>query len=297
MVMSCIGGRYRVFTEGRVVEASLRGRMKQVSHQRVLVGDRVYLAMHDDDSATIEGLEERSSVLRRRSPGKSRGTRVVAANIDQVVVVGAARQPDWDSFLIDRFTAVAEANHLPIVVVINKADLDSDATRHGIAYRQAGYGVLVTSAKTRTGLDQLRLHFGAHVSLLSGPTGVGKSSLLNALVPGLRLRTREVSTRTKTGRHTTVSAEMHALDSEGFVVDTPGLRDIGLWGLEPGEVAAAFPEFATFAGHCRFDNCRHLEEPGCAVSQAIERDELSRSRHESYQRLLEEAARSARPWA
>jgi ribosome biogenesis GTPase len=270
--------------------------MKQATRQQVLVGDRVSLLIHDDDAATIEGLEERSSVLRRRSPGKTRGTRAVAANVEQVVVVGAARQPDWDTYLIDRFTAVAEANHLPIVIVINKADLDSDAARHGTVYSQAGYKVLVTSTKSGEGLDQLRLHLGAHVSLFTGPTGVGKSSLLNALVPGLRLRTQEVSTRSGGGRHTTVSAEMHALGSGGFVVDTPGLRDIGVWGLEPLEIAAAFPEFSPFAGHCRFDNCRHLEEPGCAVIQAIERDDLSRSRHESYKRLLEEADRSARPW-
>ncbi len=156
--------------------------------------------------------------------------------------------------------------------------------------------MLLTSALQGTGLDRLGRCLAGRVSLFTGPTGVGKSSLLNELVPGLSLRTAPVSRRSRGGRHTTVAAEMHPLSEDGFVVDTPGLRDIGLWGLEPLEVAAAFPELIRHASSCRFDNCRHLEEPGCAVADAVAAGTLSATRHASYRKLLAEAARAARPW-
>ncbi len=295
MVLSRAGGRYRVGCGEEVVEASLRGRMKR-GRVRVLVGDEVTLVYQEDGAATIEDIGPRRSLLRRRSPGRSHGTRPVAANIDQVVVVGAARDPEWNPFLMDRFMAVAEANGLPIVVVVNKIDLDPGGERHAAPYRDAGYLVLLVSVNVSTGLDDLAAQLTGKVSLFTGPTGVGKSSLLNALSPGLQLRTAEVSKRSRAGRHTTVSAEMYPIGRDGYVVDTPGLRDIGLWGLDAHEVAAAFPELARYAGQCRFDNCRHLEEPGCAVVHAVERDDLSETRFMSYRRLLEEADRATRPW-
>ncbi len=296
VVLSGTGGRYRVLAGHAVMVASLRGRMKQTA-DRVVVGDRVTVLTHGDGSATIEAVSERRSVLRRRSAGKRRGVRAVAANLDQAVVVGAARDPEWDPGLIDRFLTVAEANRLPIVLVVNKCDLDPEYAKVAAPYLTAGYSVVFTSVAEGSGLENLRGCLLGRVSALAGPTGVGKSSLLNALQPGLRLRTAAVGKRSGMGRHTTVAAEMYPLQPDGFVVDTPGLRDIGLWGLAQQEVAQAFPEIAAAAAGCRFDNCRHLGEPGCAVEAAAAQGGVAVSRLASYRGLLQEALDAARPWA
>ncbi len=285
-----------MFSNGETLDTSLRGRMKRGDKMRVLVGDNVLLDEHPDGSVTIEEINERRNVLKRRTPGKTRRTRTVAANVDQVIVVGAADRPRWDPQLMDRFLVVAEVNGLSATVVVNKADLTQDAESLGDAYRAAGYEVLVTSVPNALGIDRLRRQLTGRVSLLTGATGVGKSSLLNAVQPGLSLRTGEVSRRGGSGRHTTTAAEMYPLNDSGFVVDTPGLRDVGLWGVDPIELGAAFPEFTEWIPSCRFDNCRHVEEPGCAVSDAAAGGEISQTRLDSYRRLLEEAIQAARHW-
>jgi len=295
--MSKTGGVYRVLLGDRVVDASLRGRSKQQHKKRILVGDKVLVSEHADHTRTVEEFVDRKSVLRRRTPGKARGVRDIAANIEQVVVVGSVREPNWNPHLIDRFLAVGEANRLAVILVANKVDLLQDVSELVGPYRNAGYSVIETSVPERLGVEELKGSLEGHTSLFTGPTGVGKSSLLNCLQPGLKLRTAEVSAKSGAGRHTTVAAEMHRFGTNGLVVDTPGLRDIGLWGLSPEEVAAAFPEIESLAEGCRFDECRHLEEPGCNVIEAVVSGRLASSRHESYSQLLDEAHKAARPWS
>ena len=292
-MLSLVGGDYRVFCEDDVIVASIRGRLKRTGRDRVLVGDIVTVEVHRDGSATIEEVAERRSLLRRRTPGKVRGIRLVAANVDQVVVVGSAESPRWNPQVMDRFVVVAEASQLPVLVVVNKADLVEDARALAATYLNVGYGVVVTSVPEAVGIDALRRELVGKVSLFTGSTGVGKSSLLNAVQPGLQLRIGELSSGGRSGRHTTVAAEMHPLDGGGFVVDTPGLRDIGLWAVDPTEVSAAFPEFLPFISGCRFDDCRHLHEPDCAVVAATTRGDISEARLRSYRTLLEEAMEAA----
>ena len=285
-----------MMADGEIYDASLRGRLKKSSVGRVLVGDRVKVKFHEGATATIEEVQPRSSVLRRRQPGKTRGVREVAANIGRVMVVGAAADPEWNQQLINRFIVVAEASEIPVTVVLNKIDLHSVPNELVDVFRKVGYAVLLTSVEDGSGIDELKESLTGRVSLLTGQTGVGKSSLLNAIQPGLKLRTAPVSERSRRGRHTTVAAEMHPLAAGGFVVDTPGLRDIGLWGVEREGVVRAFPEVARASVGCRFDDCRHMEEPDCAVVAACEDGDIDDERLLSYRTLLGEAEAAGRHW-
>ncbi|CAN5351925.1 ribosome small subunit-dependent GTPase A [soil metagenome] len=298
VVLHGTGGVWHARTDdGEVVPVSLSGRVKNASTFKLAVGDNV--AIQEDSrggSWRIAEILPRRSQLTRREPGAGYGERVLAANVDQVVVVMAAIKPEPHLRMLDRFLAIAEANELLPRVVINKIDLvDEEDTFHRFAdYRHAGYTVHLTSVKAGTGLTELRQAMDGFVSVYTGPSGVGKSSLLNTMYPGLNLRVGEISESVQKGRHTTVGGLLHPLPGRagGYVVDTPGLREVGLWGLPPSELPACFPEFRAYLHECRFADCTHIAEPGCAVRVAVDSGTISRVRYDSYAKLraeLEEA--------
>jgi ribosome biogenesis GTPase / thiamine phosphate phosphatase len=336
IVLSGTGGIWRVrLPDGQIVEAAMRGRLKRGDDERrrmleqrrgsgrggagrqrdvresrdnvedgeaaplkLAVGDEVTVVQDDSLSAwAITGILPRRSRLARRNPGGAHGERIIAANVDQVLVVFAAANPEPHPRMLDRFLVIAEANGLAARVVINKVELvgEESVRRRFADYERAGYPVHYTSVKQQIGLEPLRAVVQGRSSALSGPSGVGKSSLMNALFPGLDLRTQEISESVNKGRHTTVGAYLHPIPDGGYLVDTPGLREVGMWGLEPEHLDSCWPEFRPLLEGCRFADCTHSVEPECAVRSAVEEGRVSRERYESYVKLREELE-SERPW-
>ena len=289
------GAVYRIATAGGEVRAILRGKMKR-DVPKVVVGDKVTLDQDagSGDTLGIAAVAERTSLLERRVP-EGRGSRAVAANIDQVVVVTATRDPAPIVQLIDRLLVVSEANNLPAVVVLNKIDLDP-GTVLAARMKKAGYPVYRTACKSGEGIPELAAQLIGRTSVVTGPSGSGKSSLLNTIQPGLNLRVGEISGRVKRGRNTTVSAVMHPLPAGGFIVDTPGFSEVGLWGLEPRELASCFPDLRPGIGECKFQDCRHTGEPGCAVAALVSAGAADADRLESYRVLLAEVEGEPKEW-
>jgi ribosome biogenesis GTPase len=292
VVLARTGNTFRVHTPEGERTAVLRGKLKQGDDDRLVAGDVVDLDTHGDGPATVERVHPRRSVLARRRATSGHGARraqPIAANVDQVVVVAAARDPEPSARMLDRFLVIAEANGLPSVLVVNKAELDRPAVALlQQRYAHSGYQVLPTSVKAPEGLPALRDLLRGRESVFTGASGVGKSSLLNALEPGLKLRIGAISEKWRTGTHTTRAAELVPLALGGYVVDTPGMREVGAWGIAPDELGACFPEFRPFLDRCRFDNCRHLAEPGCAVREAARAGLVDPDRLVSYERIYEE---------
>jgi ribosome biogenesis GTPase len=288
-------GFYTVRTDGgREIECRLRGRVKKERQTTDLavIGDRVRLSLLDEGAGMIEEVEPRHSRFSRRQPGPRGSWKedLLVANVDQVLVVFACANPMPHLRMLDRFLVVAEHNEVRPVVVANKVDLvGADAARRTFEpYERVGYAVHYVSAREGIGVDALADRLGGRTSVVAGPSGVGKSTLLNAIQPGLRIETGHVSDAVRKGRHTTTMAELHPLDEVGggYVADTPGLRELGLWRIPDEELPWCFPEFVRHLGSCGFNDCRHVEEPRCAVRDAVASGEIPEQRYDSYRRLL-----------
>jgi ribosome biogenesis GTPase len=290
------GHSYRVAMDGREVLAVLRGKVKRSEAERkVVVGDQVWLDEPEEGGTwTIAAVEPRRNLLERRVP-EGRGARPVASNLDRIFVLTASIDPEPIPQLLDRLLALAEANEVPAAVIVNKVDLDPGAAIIA-RMRAAGYEVIPVSATTGEGLEALVPQLHGRVSLLTGPSGAGKSSLLNRIEPGLSLRTGTISEKVRRGKNTTVSAAMVPLAMGGFLVDTPGFSEVGLWGIEPRELASCFPEIKPLIDDCKFPDCRHLTEPACAVKAAIRAGTVQADRYDSYTILLEELTSAPREW-
>lgn len=295
MVRRVAGGVYTVAIEsGEILEASLRGRLKLEKREgdQVVIGDRVRVELIDERTHVIEEVLPRETTITRSRFG-GRTIKVLVANADRLLVVMAAAQPKPRRDLIDRLLVVGESGGVPPVIVLNKMDVDGaaePAKELEDVYLPLGYDLLRVSAVSGEGMDRLSEQLCEGIAALAGPSGVGKSSLVNALEPEHALRTGELSRKRGTGRHTTVSSSLIQLRCGGLVADTPGFSDVGVWGVSREELDRCFPELRALTPSCRFRECSHLHEPDCAVLQGLDEGAIDPGRFQSYRTLYEESA-------
>ena len=299
LVIRAQSGFFTVQTPQGPIISQLRGRLKEAYQETdiVALGDRVKIELLPIEADTVGGVivevYKRERVLSRVSPRSAVGTsaereQVIITNPDQAVFVFAAAEPDPHTRTLDRFLVAAEKAEIPAIrVCVNKIDLVPDIHEVFDVYEQIGYPVMYVSAQTGAGIQALRAALVGKISVFTGPSGVGKTSLLNAIEPGLGRRVNEVSRATTKGRHTTRYSEMVPLDEGGYIADTPGIRTLSPWDVEPHELDGYFIEIAPHVADCRFQDCTHTHEPGCGVLAALERDAITYERYESYLRLRE----------
>jgi len=280
-------GFYTVETQQGSLVCRLRGRLKQGRRQGdvAAVGDWVEITPLDGQNGVIEEIGPRQRAFSRMAPDpQGEYQQILIANPDQVVLVFACAQPGPRFGMLDRFLVIAEKQGIPSCIVANKVDLVGMEWAEASFghYPSLGYPVIYTSALAGLGVDELRRQLAGRISLFTGPSGAGKSSLLNAIQPGLGLQVRQVSQATSKGRHTTVVREMFSLDGGGYVADTPGLKALALWDIEPEELDGYFPELRGRVADCQFSDCTHLQEPGCAVLEALQKGHIHPKRYQSY---------------
>ena len=297
LVIKNTGSWYSVKTDtGKVVECKIKGnfRLKGIrSTNPVAVGDNVEIALNSEGTAFITHIEERRNYIIRKSQNLSKQSHILAANVDQAFLIVTVNYPQTSTTFIDRFLASAEAYSVPVVLVFNKCDILSDDERHYQQsmihlYETIGYECREVSAATGEGVNGLHEQLKGKITLLSGNSGVGKSTLINKILPEANLRTAEISDAHNTGMHTTTFSEMLELPEGGYIIDTPGIKGFGTFNMEPEELTSYFPEIFHFSKGCKFSNCTHTHEPGCAVLKAIDDHFIAQSRYQSYLNMLED---------
>lgn len=297
LIIKNTGSWYTVKTDdGRIVECKVKGnfRLKGIrSTSPVAVGDYVDIIMNAEGTALISAIDDRKNYIIRKASNLSKQSQIIAANLDQALLIITIKQPETSTTFIDRFLAGAEAYRVPVVLVFNKTDLLNDDERRYQQqmvelYETIGYPCIEISAETGMGIDQLQTLLKQKVTLVSGNSGVGKSSLINAIIPHADQRTAEISNAHGTGMHTTTFSEMIELAEGGYLIDTPGIKGFGTFDIEREELTSYFKEIFEFSKDCKFNNCTHTHEPGCAVLQAVENHYISVSRYQSYLNMLED---------
>lgn len=295
VVVRGLGHHYEVETEDGIRTCRVRGRLLQERSREttlVAVGDRVEIVPEGKKKGQIDSVGERDSVLSRQRPGSNRPAEdVILANPDQVLIVFAAADPEPHTRMLDRFLIIAEANELPAIICVNKIDLTGLDGARAIfaAYEELGYPLLYASVTEQRGIQELHDLLQDRLTVVSGPSGVGKSALINALHPGLNLRVGELRQFEGKGQHTTRGTHLIRLPfgKETYIADTPGIRELGLYEIDPGSLAFYFVEMKPFIHDCRFPNCTHTHEPSCAVRAAVEQGEINAERYDSYLRVLQ----------
>ena len=295
LVIKNTGSWYTVRTDdGQIVESKIKGnfRLKGIrSTNPVAVGDYVELIRNQEGTAFISSIEERRNYIIRKASNLSKQSHILAANIDQVFLLVTVNYPQTNTVFIDRFLASAEAYRIPVCLIFNKTDILSAEEQHYqdmmmTLYDTIGYACHAISATSGMGIEGLKTLVRDKVTLLSGNSGVGKSTLINTLIPDVHLRTAEISDAHNTGIHTTTFSEMLAVPGGGYVIDTPGIKGFGTFDIEPAELTSYFKEIFHFSKECRFSNCTHTHEPGCVVRKAVEDHYIAQSRYQSYLNML-----------